>query len=301
MPSVRRSPVRLSLRAFPFPIAAQRPLAAALVVAVALSSVTAGLAQRPFREYPALEGEATEVALPPDYQNPAELILGRLMFPGSRGRGGFGGFGGGDWTQGRSVWTVDYPKGDRFFAAVIRRLTRIDVRSVEQPVNPIDGDDIYYWPYMHVGLPGSWQLTDEMAGKIRDYLLRGGFLFCDSFFGTAEWEGFVEGMRKIFPDREIEDLPITDPIFHTLYDIENLHQVGNFRSLMRAGVPYRADGVDPHWRGIRDDRGRVVVAIAFNNDLGDSWHLADEPRYPEKYSALGIRVGVNNVVYAMTH
>jgi len=256
------------------------------------------LAQKPFRVYRAMEGGAAEAPLPPDYQVAGEFVVGRLMYPSSGGRGGRGG---GNWTEGGSNWTVDYPKGDRFFASALRRLTRIDVRSVEQPVNPDDGDDIYYWPYLHVGMPSSWNLTESQAARIRDYLLRGGFLFCDSFFGTQEWANFETGMKMIFPDREVEELTPADGIFHTLYDINELYQVGNFRSLLRDGHPYRADGAVARWRAIRDGRGRVVVGMAFNSDLGDSWQLADEPRYPEKYSALGLRVGANYVVYAMTH
>jgi hypothetical protein len=264
------------------------------------------LAQKPFREYPAMEGRDTEVSLPPDYAAKTEFVLGRLMYPsggrGGRGGGfGFGGGGGGGWRQGATNWTVDYPKGDRFFASTIRRLTRIDIRSVEQPVNPEDGDDIYNWPYLHVGMPSTWNLSPEYAAKVRDYLLRGGFMLCDSFFGTDEWNGFKTGMDLILPGREIEELGDDEAMFHMLYDLKDRHQVGNYRSMLRTGNAYRADGDKAHWRGIRDDRGRVVVAIAFNSDLGDSWQLADEPKYPEKYSALGIRIGVNYVVYAMTH
>src|SRR5216684_873341 len=91
--------------------------------------------QRPFRTYIPMEGAASEAALPPDYRNPAELVLGRLMYPS--GGGGGRGFGrnGGNWLNGGTNWTVDYPRGDRTFAVALRRLTRIDVRSVEQPVN----------------------------------------------------------------------------------------------------------------------------------------------------------------------
>ena len=85
--------------------------------------------------------------------------------------------------------------------------TRVNVRSVEQPVNLDDGDDVYDWPFMMVGLPGMWELTDEQIDKLREYLLRGGFLLCDSFFGTREWSGFIAGIRKVFPDRTIVDLP----------------------------------------------------------------------------------------------
>lgn len=257
------------------------------------------LAQLPFRQYRAMEGRDSEVGLPPGYQDKSEFVLGRLMYPSAGGGRGFGG--GGNWRQGGTNWTVDYPKGDRFFAQAIKRLTRIDVRSVEQPVNPEDGDDIFNWPYLHVGMPSTWNLTPEYAAKVRDYLMRGGFLLCDSFFGTEEWAGFERGMNLILPGRQAEEIPNDDQIFHMLYDLKDRHQVGNYRSMMRNGNPYRADGDTAYWRGIRDDKGRIVVAIAFNSDLGDSWQLADEPRYPEKYSALGLRIGVNYVVYSMTH
>ncbi|MEZ5401825.1 MAG: DUF4159 domain-containing protein [Bryobacteraceae bacterium] len=274
---------------------------AARIAFAALIPLAFLAAQRPFREYPPLEGWDTVAPLPDDFERSAEFVFGRLMFPsdGFRGPGRFGR--GGNWLVGATAWTVDYPKGDRTFAAILRRLTRIDVRSVEQPVNPDDGDDIYYWPYLHAALPGAWTLSEAQAAKIRDYLLRGGFLFCDSFFGTDEWAGFREGIEMILPGRPIEELPDNDPLFHTVYDLTERFQIGNFRVMMARGTPYRADGFEPHWRAIRDDRGRIMVAIAFNNDLGDAWHMADDPRYPERYSSLGMRLGANAVVYAMSH
>ncbi len=272
----------------------------AWLCAVAVPLLLTGLwAQRPFREYIPMEGGDSVAALPPDYLNKAELVLGRLMYPS--GGGGGRGRGGGNWLNGGTNWTVDYPRGDRTFAVAIRRLTRVDVRSVEQPVNPDDGDEIFHWPYLHVGMPTNWNLSDGQATKIREYLLRGGFMVCDSFFGTQEWAGFEAGMKRIFPDREIVDLPEEDAIFHTAYDVKERYQVGNFRSMLRNGNTYRADGDKPYWRGVRDDKGRVMVAITFNNDLGDSWQLADNPQYPQKFSFLGIRMGVNFVIYTMTH
>jgi hypothetical protein len=239
-----------------------------------------------------MEGADSAAALPPDYQNKAELVLGRLMYL-SAGRGGRGG---GNWLNGGTNWTVDYPRGDRTFSVAIRRLTRIDVRSVEQPVNPDDDDDIFYYPYLHAGMPTNWSFTDAQAAKLREHLLRGGFMVCDSFFGTQEWDGFLRGMRQIFPDREIVDLPDDDAIFVSGFSVRDKYQVGNFRSMLRNGNTYRADGSTPHWRPVRDDKGRVMVAINFNNDFGDSWQLADDPRYPEKFSYLGIRLGINYVI-----
>jgi Domain of unknown function (DUF4159) len=272
----------------------------AQVFGVVLILVSAAVcAGREFRVYRGMEREAN-VELPADYQVPAEFVVGRLMYPGRAG--GFGGRGG-DWTQGGTSWTVDYPKGDRTFIGLLKRLSLVDVRSVEQPVNLDDGDDVFDWPFLIVAMPGSWDLTDTQVAKLREYLLRGGYLLCDSFFGSNEWAGFAAGLQRIFPDRPVVDLPDDHPMFHTVYDLSERKQVGNFRSMMRNGYgqPYRDDGAISHWRGVVDDDGRVMVAIAFNNDLGDSWQLADEPRYPQEDSNLGIRLGVNYAVYALTH
>ena len=255
-------------------------------------------AEREFRVYPSLEPQADVDELPPDWNQPAEFVVARMMYPNGRGFGFFGM--GGDWRQGGTAWAVDYPRGDRRLAQILRRMTRIDVRSVEQPVNLDDGNDVYDWPFMIVGLPGMWDLTDDQVAKLREYLLRGGFLIADSFFGTREWEGFVEGIRRVFPDRTIVDLPDDHPLFHTVFDLDAHHMVPNWNAL-RGGVPYRSDGATPHWRAILDDDGRVMVAIAFNNDLGDSYQWADDPGYPAEGANLGLRMGVDLAVYCLTH
>ena len=121
----------------------------AAVVAALLVAHAVAAQPRPFREYPGFEGAASAAPLPEDWQVPGELVVGRLMYPNG-GRGGFGRFGG-DWRQGGTSWTDDYPKGDRLLVQMLRRLSRANVRAVEQPVNPDDGDDIDYWPFMLVG------------------------------------------------------------------------------------------------------------------------------------------------------
>jgi len=171
---------------------------------------------------------------------------------------------------------------------------------VEQPVNLEDGDDVYNWPWLNAGELGDWTLTDEMADKLRDYLLHGGFLMLDDFWGTEEWNRFQEGMQKVFPDREAVEIANDDPIFHNVYDLDDRYQIPGQWAL-RSGSTYRNDGYRAYWRGIYDDKGRLMVAMCFNSDLGDSWEWADSPRYPEKYSALGIRIGVNYVMYSLTH
>lgn len=260
--------------------------------------------QRPFRVYPSME-PYDDIPVPPDFQEKTEWVFGRLMYPQHpEARFGryFRRYGGGaiDWRDGYTSWTQDYPRADRHFAQALRRLTRIHVRSVEQPVNLDDGDDVYYWPWLCAGEMGDWKLTDAQARKLREYLLRGGFLMLDDFWGTEEWDRFQESMQRVFPDRRAVEIDNQDAIFHTVYDLDERYQIAGDWALRR-GTTYRNDGSVARWRGIFDDKGRVMVAMAFNSDIGDSWEWADDPRYPEKYSALGIRIGVNYVVYAMTH
>jgi hypothetical protein len=262
--------------------------------------LTALMAQRPFREFPGNEYE--DFPLPPDYLDKAEWVFARLMYPPANvGRYGYG-YGyrfRGDWRLGRSSWTTDYPRSDRHFSAAMRRLTRVHSRSVEQPVN-LDEGDPYDWPFLYAVEVGHWDLTDAQAKSLREFLLRGGFFMCDDFHGTREWLIFEASMRRVFPDREIVDLANDNAIFHTIYDLDDRYQVPGAQYI-RSGRTYESDGVKDTWRGIFDDHGRLMVAICHNMDLGDSWEHADNPQYDERFSALGIRIGINYVVYAMTH
>jgi hypothetical protein len=280
------------------------PRRAFALIAAALALVVTLFAQKVWREYPAFE--YNDFPIPPDYREKTEWAFARLMYPnmpGVHGRNGFGRFGryAADWTQGgRGVyWTMDYPRSDRHFSLALRRLSRIHTRSAEEPVNLDEGDQ-YNWPWMYAVEVGHWNLTDAQAKSLREYLLRGGFFMCDDFHGTEEWAVFTASMQRVFPDRQIVDLDNTDQIFHVIYDLDDRYQVPG-EQFVRSGRTYEYDGYDPHWRGIYDDKGRLMVAICNDMDLGDSWEHADNPEYPQKFSALGIRIGVNYVTYAMTH
>ena len=256
----------------------------------------AAYAIQPFREYPG--NEYGNYPLPRDFQEKTEWVFARLMYPPvNRYYGGFELLG--DWREGASNWTMDYPRSDRHFAAALRRLTRVHTRSAEQVVN-LDNGDVYDWPWLYGVEVGHWNLTDQQAAAMREFLLRGGFFMCDDFHGTIEWDVFMASMEKIFPGRPVVDIPSPDAIFHTIYDLDDRYQVPGAQFL-ETGQIWENDGKIPHWRGIYDDKGRLMVAICFDMDLGDSWEHADNPEYPQKFSALGIRTGVNYVVYAMTH
>jgi hypothetical protein len=126
---------------------------------------------------------------------------------------------------------------------------------------------------------------------------------CDDFHGSIEWEIFIRSMQRVFPDRPIVDIDNGDQIFHVIYDLDDRYQVPGAQYLRsgRTCEQCYQGGDTAHWRGIYDDKGRLMVAICHNMDLGDSWEHADNPEYDQKFSALGIRIGVNYVVYAMTH
>ena len=135
---------------------------------------------------------------------------------------------------------------------------------------------------------------------LREYLLRGGFLMVDDFHGRYEWQQFETVMTQVFPNRHIEDLDDDNEAFRVLYDLDEREQVPGIRALMN-NVTYEKGGRVPRWRGITDDQGRIMVAINFNQDIGDAWEHADDSRYPASLTAQAYRLGVNYVLYAMTH
>ena len=245
-------------------------------------------AQRPFKEYPGRE--YIDFPVPPDWNHPFEWTRARLRVPAfSRGFG-----------RGDTNWTTDYPRSDRHLLQGIRRLTRIDTRSVEQVVDLDDTDDVYNWPSMYAVEVGRWAPPGGQAEQLREFLLRGGFLMVDDFHGTQEWQGFLAGIQKVFPDREIVDIENSDPIFHTIYDLDQRIQVPGAQYLY-TGRTFERDGYDAHWRAIYDDKGRILVAICHNMDLGDAWEWSDDPRYDEKFAGLAYRIGVNYWIYDLTH
>lgn len=269
-----------------------------LVGLLCLLTVAAAF-QREFREY----GGERPLPLPKDATEPAEFVFGRLMYPSAGGGGGgfFRGGGGRDWRQGgRTNWTNDYPAADRHLMVALRRLTAMNVRSVEQPVNLEDDDDIFNWPFLFAGRTTAIDLTDEMIVKLRDYLDRGGFLICDDMWGRREQEYVTELVEKLYPNRELTELGNNDLVMHTVFDLNDRYQIigqwGRFTGQPLDGVSY-----DPHWKGVFDDKGRMVMGVWFNSDTGDSWEWADDPTYPEHYSALGFRIVINHIAYAITH
>ncbi len=227
-------------------------------------------------------------------ESPGEFQFVRLMYAANRyGQRSYG------WGRGRQMWQTDWPDAEHHFVKGVARLTRIDAAEQGQILSALD-DDLFDYPWIYAVEVGYWSLNDREAERLRDYLLRGGFLMVDDFHGTFEWAGFVASMEKVFPDRPIVDIREDDAAFHVVYDLDHRIQIPS-RAYSYTGRTWEKDGVTPHWRGILDDDGRIMVAINHNMDIGDAWEHADWPDYPENMTALAYRFGINYLVYAMTH
>ncbi|MBL8212318.1 MAG: DUF4159 domain-containing protein [Bryobacterales bacterium] len=224
---------------------------------------------------------------PPDVDHKGEFALGRLRYRSPMDR-----------RRGYSRWGIDANKGDRIFIGLVKRLTRIDVQPIETIIDVTD-DNMFNHPWMFAVSVGDWQLSHADAARLRQYFDRGGFLMVDDFHNDYEWANFMQGMRMIDPGVQVDELDPSDSAFHTVYDLKERVRVPG-ANVVHDGMVERG-GTTPHWRAIRDSKGRIMVAITFNQDIGDGWEFADEPDYPEQYSAMAIRLGVSYVVYAMTH
>jgi hypothetical protein len=197
-------------------------------------------------------------------------------------------------------WAIDYPEADQHFVFGLRRLTRIDAYELENPVR-LDVPELRRYPFLYALEVGRMSLSEPEARGLRDYLLAGGFLVIDDFWGSREWANFESDIGRVLPGYPIVDIPLDHELLRIFYRIEELVQVPNVGSGMRGGPTWEQDGFVPTLRGIYDDDGRLMVVINWNTDLGDAWEHADNPYYPLKFSNFAYRMGVNLVIYGMTH
>jgi len=226
----------------------------------------------------------------------AEFHLARMIYATIGGAGSHGFI--------NPWWAIDYPFAEQHFLPALRRLTNLSVADDSRHLELTDAR-LFDYPFLFLQQPGqgNWRPTDQEAERLQEYLLRGGFLLVDDMHGEYEWAVFESAMHRVLPDLPIVEIPENDPVLHVFYDLGDRIQIPGLRHLRRARggqiVP-RMEG-PPHWRGIYDDRGRLMVAINFNMDMGDAWEHADDPWYPAPMTGQAYRLGVNYVIYAMTH
>lgn len=200
---------------------------------------------------------------------------------------------------GRGSWSTDYPEADLHFLIGLKRLTGIDAYDSVHPMR-LDDPELRRFPFLYAVEVGRMALTDAEAAGLRRYLLAGGFLFVDDFWGTYEWANFERQMQIVLPDHAITELPGDHPVLRTFYAIDEVLQVPNVANGVRGGPTHERDGYVPHLRGILDERGRVMVLINWNSDVGDAWEHADNPYYPLHFGNYAYRLGINTVLYGMS-
>jgi hypothetical protein len=250
-------------------------------VLVALACVLGGAASAQFgRETPIPESGGR----PQAEFHMARLAYAALGCAGSRG-----------WCN--PWWAIDYPLAEAHFLPAVERMTRIQV-AADSKHPTLEDDTLFDYPWLFLQQPGrgDWLPRGEHMLRLREYLERGGFLVVDDFHGEYEWASFQAAMREVLPNRPIVDIPESDMLMGILFDLDERTQIPGERHLGWQ----RMEG-PPHWRGIYDDDGRLMVAINHNIDMGDAWEHADDSHYPAAMTSTAYRFGVNYVIYAMTH
>jgi len=200
------------------------------------------------------------------------------------------------------AWRVDFPEADEHFVKGIREWAGTNLRVSSSAIQLRATDErIFQYPLVYIVEPGHMELTEEEAASLREYLRRGGFLFLDDFHGEREWRRAQEQLRMVLPEYKINDLPLSHPIFHSYFDLDAVVQVPGVAALVK-GVTYeRIDSVTPHYMGIENENGRLMVFMTRNCDLGDAWEWINDRRYPALYGVMAYKIGMNVVIYAMSH
>ena len=198
-------------------------------------------------------------------------------------------------------WATDFPASDCKFMWGVERLTGVRVFDKGPHVVAALDPELFNYPYLYIVEPSRMYLTAEEAKQIREYLVRGGFLHVDDFWGLRQRAAVEEELDKIFPDRARQAGPEARGLSH-VFRRRSGHADSKRQQRLQWGADLGiADETDPMIFGISDDNDRLMVLITYNSDLGDAWEWMDNPCYPEMYSGQAYRMGINFIIYAMSH
>ena len=227
------------------------------------------------------------------------FTFARLKFSEFERRGRFG--------RGR-IWDDDAPEAD---LNLIYRLYQVTSLKIQPGLHFIDitPSDLSKYPFVYLAASGLLLLKDEEVTALRNYLLNGGFLMADDFWGDDQWHHFYEQLKRIFPEREPVDLTLDHPIFHTVYSFRQQPQIPSVGTFQFTGLsydpefPFEEKNHAPHYFAIYDDKQRMIALICHNNHYGDGWeHEGDDETYFDKFSLpMGYPMFINILVYASAH
>ncbi len=223
--------------------------------------------------------------------------------PRRRSRYGYGGYG---YYRGDRRYLIDYPDSDLNFSFRLQQMTSLKV-DPDCLILKITDKDLFNYPWIYIVEPGYLVFSDEEVKILRRYLLNGGFLMVDDFWGEDEWANFYEQIKRVFPNREPVELPLDHPIFHCVIPLKEKPQIPNINLGIESQWSHvtweRPDAKEVHIKGIYDDKGRLMVVICHNTDLGDGWEQegVSEYYFHEFSEKKAYPLGINIVFYAMTH
>jgi Domain of unknown function (DUF4159) len=208
-------------------------------------------------------------------------------------------------------WLTDWPDADLNLAYRLQQMTSMKV-DPSGKILELTNPEIFRYPFIYIVEAGSLTFADDEVPILRRYLLNGGFLMVDDFWGDEEWDNFAREIKRVFPDREIVDLPRTHQIFHGVFDLPNdlnlqCPSIDWGTRSQYTGVTWEpnhyGDSKTLHFRGIFDDKGRLCVMICHNTDNGDGWEReGEDPYYFREFSEKkAYPLTINIIFYAMTH
>lgn len=207
---------------------------------------------------------------------------------------------------GRGGWLTDYPDSDLNFPFRLQQMTSLKV-DPDPKIHRLTDDEIFNYPFLYMLEVGGLVFSQEEIEALRRYCFNGGFLMIDDFWGEAEWQNCYQEIKRVFPDREPVDLPLEHPIFHCVFDLKEKPQVPSINvaeNYRGTGITWeRNDAREVHYRAVFDDKGRIMVLICQNTDLGDGWEREGESEYyfHEFSEKRAYPMGINIVFYVMTH
>ena len=237
----------------------------------------------------------------PEWSNEAGFEQDTFVFTRVQYDSGSGRFG-------RGGWRTDWPDADMNFSYRLQQLTALKV-DPDGKVIRVSDPDVYNYPFLYMAEPGSLEFDEDEVKALRRYLLTGGFLMVDDFWGEAEYANLYGELKRVFPESEYEpqELPLSHPIFHGVFELKEKPQIPNYEvgeQSQQTGVTWeRSDARTPHYRAIFDSKQRIMVIICHNTDLGDGWEREGvyEYYFREFSEKKAYPLGINIVFYAMTH
>jgi hypothetical protein len=199
-----------------------------------------------------------------------------------------------DWPH-TPPWKHDYPDSDEFLVALLHELTGIRVGPTSYKIVELSSPEIFNYPFLYLSEPGFLALNDKEIANLGEYIHRGGFIMADDFRtaaylgGPEELEVLRFYLKRALPERELVRLDLRHPVFHSFFDIETLNMTPPYGAFL------------PEFWGMSDERGRLQLIANYNNDIGDFWKYLDHGDKPLKDSTTSIRLGINYILYAMSH